>query len=589
MASNFNSAHHFSIDQSSFFTAQTYIRKLQSRIAVGAMHDSAERCDAPKCHPETRIAVQDELYGWILEGDPDAQPRKIKWVTGPAGTGKTAIMGTLTDKCSKEGHLGASFFFSSSSASAGCRTKACFVPTLAYQLTRIHHSLKEAILDAVEHNPEVFEKNLHVQMETLVLNPLRQVGTRVQNPAGAIIIDGLDECEAAEFFKWEGRTLEPTKPPQERSKEDDQLEILRVLQHATTDPAFPFRVIIASRPERVFRLFFDAAGSDVQITSTLTLDARYHPDADIMLYLEATFSDIRRRWKLSPTWPSPNVVPTLVKNASGQFIYVATIIRFLTQARTGDPHTLLDIALKIKPKNVDINPFAHLDALYSHVLSSSPDPTLSVGWLWIINRLTPYQNQTDGKGLRHIYLDAVRPPAYFINAWLQTFEGEGERLLGDLHSLVKVPSADDRKTPYEFYHKSLFDFLEDEARSKSLHVSVSFRQDLFWKRYVAICINQGFKEPLPLGHDQESLLGYFFQIMVPESMPPDSVPLIHLASSSSIQWWVGKSISLGNHGNLTGLFELAHLQCHQPLPFHNGISNGGISQHSSAGLMINFE
>ncbi|RXW17101.1 hypothetical protein EST38_g8751 [Candolleomyces aberdarensis] len=438
MASNLNSAHHFRIENSSFVTAQTYVRntssadpsplrELQSRIAVGAMHDSAERCDAPKCHPETRIAVQDELYGWILEGDLDAQPKKMKWVTGPAGTGKTAIMGTLTDKCNKEGHLGASFFFSSSSASAGCRTKACFVPTLAYQLTRIHHGLKEAVLNAVEHNPEVFEKNLHVQMETLVLNPLRHVGTQGQNPASrpqAIIIDGLDECGIVQFFGLEGSSREPTIPSRERSKEDDQLEILQVLQHATMDPAFPFRVIIASRPERVFRLFFSTPDSGVQTTSILTLDEKYRPDVDITLYLEATFSEIRRRWKLSPTWPPPNVVPTLVKNASGQFIYAITVIRFLTQARTGNPHALLDIALNTKPKNADINPFAHLDALYSLVLSSSPDPALSVGWLRIIDGLIPFHasNRRDGKGLRDIYLNSVHPPAYFIDAWLQTFE-----------------------------------------------------------------------------------------------------------------------------------------------------------------------
>ncbi|RXW17098.1 hypothetical protein EST38_g8752 [Candolleomyces aberdarensis] len=455
MASSLFSAHHFNIEYGSFVTAQNYfrstssadpspLRELQSRIAVGAMHDSAERCDAPKCHPETRIAVQDELYGWILEGDLDAKPKKMKWVTGPAGTGKTAIMGTLTDTCCKEGHLGASFFFSSSSASAGCRTKVCFVPTLAYQLARTHDGLKEAILDAVEHNPEVFEKNLHVQMETLVLNPLRQVGTQGQDPAiqpQAVIVDGLDECGASESFRWEGRSWESTIPSQERSKEDDQLEILQVLQHATMDPAFPFRVIIASRPERVFRLFFNTTGSDVQIASILTLDERYHPDADITLYLEATFSEIRRRWKLSPAWPAPNVVATLVKKASGQFIYAATIIRFLTQARTGNPHALLDIVLNIKPKNADINPFAHLHALYFHVLNSSPDPTLSVGWLWIINGLIPFRHSTVGRALRNIYLDGVRPPAYFVNAWLQTFEGEGERLLGDLHSLVKIRAS----------------------------------------------------------------------------------------------------------------------------------------------------
>jgi hypothetical protein len=52
--------------------------ELQARTAAGAMRDSAERCDAPKCHPETRIAVQDDIYSWIVYRDRDPRPKKLK-------------------------------------------------------------------------------------------------------------------------------------------------------------------------------------------------------------------------------------------------------------------------------------------------------------------------------------------------------------------------------------------------------------------------------------------------------------------------------------------------------------------------------
>ena len=118
-------------------TDLTFLTELREHIAAGAMHDSAERCDAPKCHPETRVAVQGQLVGWSENGDQEEDPKKIVWVTGPAGGGKTAIMGSTADTCQEEGLLACCFFFSSFTGSTNRRFKRCLVPTLAYQLGRI--------------------------------------------------------------------------------------------------------------------------------------------------------------------------------------------------------------------------------------------------------------------------------------------------------------------------------------------------------------------------------------------------------------------------------------------------------------------
>ncbi|KAF8815010.1 hypothetical protein BYT27DRAFT_7249496 [Phlegmacium glaucopus] len=41
---------------------------LHANIATGAFHDSGERFDAPKCHPNTRKAVLAEIIQWIQLG-----------------------------------------------------------------------------------------------------------------------------------------------------------------------------------------------------------------------------------------------------------------------------------------------------------------------------------------------------------------------------------------------------------------------------------------------------------------------------------------------------------------------------------------
>ncbi|KAJ2911910.1 hypothetical protein MD484_g8503, partial [Candolleomyces efflorescens] len=440
MTSMFTDAHDFVVNELNVKidaapAAGDALQDLASRIAAGALHDSDERCDAPKCHPETRVAVQEEIYSWIVHGDllgdselaQEALPRKIKWVTGPAGTGKTAIMGSVADTCKQNGVPAVTFFFSSF-ASPDRRRKTVFIPTLAYQLTEHLPQLKDPIAQAIRDKPLLFRKNLRVQMEALILTPLRQVKTD-SNMLGVVLIDGLDECEAEQYFDGQGSLRAPDSI--ERTKDEDQLEILQVLQEAAAELAFPFRIVIASRPERVFREFFSNKKFAPSFAPPLILDEKYNPEADIILFLQSKFDEIRRRYNLSPSWPSPEHFATLLDQSSGQFIYAATVIRYITTSRHGNPHTLLEQVLEVKPAEISVtNPFAQLDAFYTHILESSSNPTLSVKWLWMINGELP------GGWYPFPHAFPGSAPAFVLNSLLQTNPGDSEYVLGGLHSLI---------------------------------------------------------------------------------------------------------------------------------------------------------
>ncbi|RXW18210.1 hypothetical protein EST38_g7645 [Candolleomyces aberdarensis] len=457
------------------------IPDLASQIAAGALHDSNERCDAPKCHPDTRVAVQGEIYSWIVHGDPDPAQKmvKMKWVTGPAGTGKSAIMGSVADTCKQDGVLAVTFFFSSS-ASPDRRTKTAFVPTLAYQLAQHLPALKDPVAQAIQNNPLLFKKTLRVQMEALVLTPLRQVAVESKVP-GVVLVDGVDECDVEQYL--DTQVSSRTGKSMEREKAEDQLEILQVLQEAALDPAFPFRIVIASRPERVFREFFNNDRHKSSFASPLILDERYDPSADIALFLHAKFGEIRRRYNLSPSWPSPEILATLLDQASGQFIYAATVIRYITASRHGSPPTLLDQVLKVKPSS-GINPFSHLDAFYTHILQSAPNPILAVKWLWIIKGDLP------PGGLNLFVQTGGDPAAFLINLFLQADDGDAEYALGDLHSLIDVPPSNDLDTPYRPYHKSLYDFLGSAARCGPIYVGSTQCAEFLWSRVFDICTRE---------------------------------------------------------------------------------------------------
>ncbi|KAJ2934014.1 hypothetical protein H1R20_g3092, partial [Candolleomyces eurysporus] len=470
MSSHFKNARNFTIEGDTHIYAKNYnhygerppkssIEKLRDHIAAGALHNSADRYDAPKCHPETRVAVQGEVVSWICDGDSDDVPKEIMWVTGPAGSGKTAIMGSVADTCQGKGILGAAHFFSSFSGSANRRSKHYLVPTLAYQFVQ-HKAMTQVaaqILSAVEDNPAIFEQNLEVQLDQLILEPLRACQDRppLSGWPKVILIDGLDECGADQYQDG----IQSNPPSCSSSREADQIEILSILKKAASDPDFPFRIVIASRPEHAIKRFFaDIAKS---LTRELFLDAKYNPDADMALFLESKFANVRRESHLPSSWPSKDVRQTLIANASGQFIYVATVGRFM-EVSGGDPDELLKQVLRLPGFKDSTGALAPLDALYTHILKSSPDPLLSILWLNLIFR-EGYLDHS--RGLR-----TQSPAAAWVCLYLESYPGQASYMFRNLNSLVSIPSLEDHSSPYRLYHKSLVDFLQERSRSGTLYI-----------------------------------------------------------------------------------------------------------------------
>jgi hypothetical protein len=167
-----------------------------------------------------------------------------------------------------------------------------------------------------------------------------------------------------------------------------------------------------------------------------------------------------------------------VGRASGQFIYAATVIRFLELGHQEPPKALLEAILMMKATTS--NPLEHLDVLYSHILNSSPDPLLSVRWILAIVLL--YERPA-----------LVVPCALDIRLLLQRDpeSNEAEHLLGNLHSLIRIPPpADQATTQYAFYHKSLLDFIQDPDRCGKLHIPGEKVLGFLWDRFHWVCASE---------------------------------------------------------------------------------------------------
>ncbi|KAJ7700452.1 hypothetical protein B0H17DRAFT_868349, partial [Mycena rosella] len=251
-----------------------------------ALHDSADSFPQPKCHPETRQKMLDNLWEFAT----DAEPRdQVLWLHGPAGAGKSAIIWSLCERLQDAGRLGAAFFFKRGHSTRG-NARALF-STIAYHLALRISWLKAPISQAVENNPSLVSSTPRIQFEQLILGPCR---ARTDQAPAIIIIDGLDECEGQQM----------------------QQEILRILssyQHHNS-----VRILVASRPEAHIS----------EITSNGAAYQAFNVERsfeDVRRYLVDEFARIRqahsRTMRNVPTpWPSHEELETLVDKSSGHFI-----------------------------------------------------------------------------------------------------------------------------------------------------------------------------------------------------------------------------------------------------------------------------
>jgi hypothetical protein len=395
------------------------IHLLHSAVALAALHDSVESFPQPRCHPETRTKMLEDLRRRSQETEPST---RILWLYGPAGAGKSAIMQTLSRQLQDAGRLGGCFFFKRGHTT--CGNGNFLLTTIAYQLALGVPWLKAPISQVVEDDPSIIGRSIEAQLQKLILEPCcLHYGN--QNPL-TIFIDGLDECEGHDVHE----------------------EILRAIRRSYSGHPLPLRFIIASRPEPHIRELFESP----------FYDGGYHPFnveesfEDVRKYLCDEFERIHREHRtmanIPSPWPSPDVLGKLVSNSSGHFIYAATIIKFIDD-KYYRPTERLGV---VQEGSDSDSAFDALDQLYMNILSTTPRQS----------QLSPILCAIANFDLHPDVLDQL----------LGLDHGEARLLLRGLHSVLHVPSDEsepDDDTVYA-HHASFLDFLDDPRRSGTFYV-----------------------------------------------------------------------------------------------------------------------
>jgi len=384
---------------------------------------------------------------------PDTRDKWIMWLSGAAGAGKSAIGQTLAERCDAEGRLLASFFFGRSDST---RNHAKFlIPTIASQIYANIPGVRDDIVSVINNDPLIFNKSLLIQLLSLVIGPLKRLGDTVSQHL--IIIDGLDECV-------------------DRAS---QVTILRTLFDAVQKHGCRIRFLVASRPEHDIINAFSVENVEV-ILARLVLDDEYQSYGDIKLFLTDKFKAIAKTHpfrNLIPTgWPGDDAVEEIARKASGQFIYASVVVKY-TESIRHRPDDRLAIVRNLRPRKGDTDmPFAELDALYTHILSSIENPSLVMEILsFIIHEAQA--NLAIGLFGTDLCIRDIEE--------IQDLEPRSLRiLLCDLGSLVAVKTDFRQRDIIEVLHASILDFLIDPSRSKNLHIPGS----LLITKHVTNCL-----------------------------------------------------------------------------------------------------
>jgi hypothetical protein len=381
------------------------------------------------CLKGTRETVLDEIESWAK----DSKRSPVFWLNGLAGTGKTTIAQTASERIFAEGQLGASFFCSRDFEDRS--DLHLIFPTLAFQLAHKFPEFRSVLVPLLQSDPDVAHESLYRQMEKLIVEPLRSADVST-----VIMIDALDECK----------------------DEEPSSAILSVLaRFVERIPMAKF--FITGRPEPRIGTGFRLPIL-VESTAVFVLHDVDPPliNGDIRLFLKHELSELARRRQLG-RWPSDEHIDLLCNRAAGLFVYAVATVKFLDSGIRLPKHQL-DVIIKLPECTAPegktrFNPRTTLDSLYMSILQTA----FSEGDSEVYSRV----RSTIGTV---VHLINPLPPSGI--AELVGLDPEEVILF---LTLVQSLLALDRdfSQPVKSFHKSFPDFITDPSRCTDTRFYIS--------------------------------------------------------------------------------------------------------------------
>ena len=407
----------------------TYVGRLPH--AENASYDTRQipNNEEPQgCMANTRKQILAELEEWAMD---EAAP-KVCWLHGMAGTGKTSIAHTLSERLDEKQMLGASFFCSRS-ASEEVRNASLIVPTIAFTLSQASPLLRSAMNQTIEDKPGVGA--LHAvskQFRLLLVNPIKGVLDSSIKIYKIVIIDALDECTTP-------GTVE---------------NLIQAVVEFASD--MPLKFFISSRVTSKIRKVFHHNSEHPPKTLSLHDIERTIVQGDIKTYLQNSLSEIVRGAEQPLSWPPPDELEILLERSDRLFIYAATALRYIGAPDVDFRKRLKDIT-RLTPARMQTGV---IDSLYNEIMRQA----------------FHYELKPEEVSQRHKTLSAVVfvlvPLSLDAIACLSGMDSlQAQVALSPFRSVIQMPTAN--TSPVTIFHASFPDFIVDPSRCEKHHMDVS--------------------------------------------------------------------------------------------------------------------
>jgi hypothetical protein len=286
-----------------------------------------------ECLPGTRTDILRSITDWAHSSSLE---KRLLWLKGLAGSGKSTLSTTIAHTLQEQSRLGAFVFFSRDVEERN--QSANVIRTLAYQLASFSPVIKTAIVQAIDTTPRITQSALHLQFTKLLIEPLRMLPAN-EGPI-VLILDALDECGSVE----------------------DHKPLLSLFSSESVHlPSF-VRIIITSRDERDIRCALEAQSH--VLVRELDISSENNTN-DILHFFRSRMAEIRSTNKLAHYWPGDRAIFALNEHAAGLFIWASTACRFIEGY---NPRRNLNVVLS---GGMSTRAQSALDALYRTALESA--------------------------------------------------------------------------------------------------------------------------------------------------------------------------------------------------------------------------
>jgi hypothetical protein len=307
-----------------------------------AFHDHTNAAVA--CLEGTRKELLANTAIWMT----DYSSPKVFYLSGGAGTGKTAVAHSVVARAKELGFLTASFFFSHTAENRSRYGNV--IPTLAYQLGKSKR-LCHAVCAAVESDGDVGIRPLRIQAEKLIQDILAPLPPDT-SPCVLIVLDALDECT-------------------EKSKYVHGADLISILLASLRNIPFA-KMFVTSRPESRIETLFKRRATTLN-THALVLHRDIPKDtaqADIDRYLRDELMKMKEDVVPEVEFPSESDIQKLVQEADGLFVYARIAVEYIREDDSS-PDVQLKTLTQAKDSGRIIAENGLLDELYTRILANA--------------------------------------------------------------------------------------------------------------------------------------------------------------------------------------------------------------------------